>query len=183
MVVRRGNEFTGYHSPDGTTWTMKDPSGVESDAMNPVTIEMNSKVYIGLAVTSHQANVMCTSIFSDVSTNGAVTGSWMSQDIPSNAAEQLYVAMEDSTGHIKVVTHPDTNAVQIDKWQEWQIDLKEFSNAGVNLASVKKICVGVGNRNNPQRGGIGRIYIDDIRLHPPRYVSSLLIPDGDFSGN
>ena len=182
-VVRRGGEFTGYHSPDGITWTMKDPSGVEGDAMNPVTIEMNSKVYIGLAVTSHQANVMCTSIFSDVSTNGAVTGLWMSQDIPSNAAEQLYVAMEDSTGQIKVVTHPDANAVQIDKWQEWHIDLKEFSNAGVNLASVKKICVGVGNRNNPQRGGIGRIYIDDIRLHPPRYVSSLLISDGDFSGN
>jgi hypothetical protein len=183
-VVRRGDEFTGYHSPDGITWTMKDPSGVEGDAMNPVTIEMNSKVYIGLAVTSHQAKVMCTSIFSDVSTNGAVTGSWISQDIPSNAAEQLYVAMEDSAGHIKAVTHPDSNAVQIDNWQEWNIDLKEFSNAGVNLADVRKMCVGIGNRDNPQRGGIGRIYIDDIRLHPsrPRYVSSLLKPDGDFNG-
>jgi len=182
-VVRRGNEFTGYHSPDGIAWTMKDPSGVESDAMNPVTIEMNSKVYIGLAVTSHQANVMCTSIFSDVSTNGAVTGTWMSQDIPSNAAEPLYVAMEDSAGHAKVVTHPDSNAVQIDNWQEWNIDMEEFSNAGVNLADVRKICVGVGNRDNPQRGGIGRIYIDDIRLHPPGYFSSLLKPEGDISGN
>jgi hypothetical protein len=93
--------------------------------------------------------------------------------------------MEDSTGHIKVVTHPDTNAVQVDNWQEWHIDLKEFGDAGVNLADVRKMCVGVGNRDNPQRGGIGRIYIDDIRLHPPRprYVSSLLKPDGDFSGN
>ena len=27
------------------------------------------------------------------------------------------------------------------------------------------------------------LYIDDIRLHPPRYVSSLLKPDGNFSGN
>jgi hypothetical protein len=182
-VVRRGNEFTGYHSPDGVDWTMKDPSGAESGAMNPVTIEMNSKVYIGLAVTSHEANAMCTSVFSDVNTNGAITGSWISQDIPSNAVEPLYVAMEDSTGQIKVVTHPDVNAVQIDKWQEWHVDLKEFSDAGVNLEKIRKMYVGVGNRENPQRGGIGRIYIDDIRLYPSRYVSSLLKPDDDFSGN
>ena len=182
-VVRRGNEFTGYHSPDGITWTMKNPSGAESDAMNPVTIEMNSKVYIGLAVTSHEADAMCTSVFSDVNTNGAITGSWISQDIPSNAVEPLYVAMEDSAGQIKVVNHPDVNAVQIDKWQEWHVDLKEFSDAGVNLEKIRKMYVGVGNRENPQRGGIGRIYIDDIRLYPSRQVSSLLKPDDDFSGN
>jgi len=99
-LVRQGNEFTGYHSPDGVAWTMKDPSGAESDAINPVTIEMDSNVYIGLAVTSHQANVMCTSVFSDVSTTGRVTGQWMSQDIPSNAAEPLYVAV-DVNGRVK----------------------------------------------------------------------------------
>jgi len=181
-VVRRGNKFTGYHSPDGITWTMKDSSGAESDAMNPVTIEMNSKVYIGLAVTSHEASAMCASVFSNVSTNGAVTGSWMSQDIPSNAAEPLYVAMEDKTGRIKAVTHPDANAVQTDKWQEWRIDLEEFGSAGVNLADIKEMCVGVGSRDNPQQGGIGKIYIDDIRLHPSRHVSSLLKQDDDISG-
>jgi len=99
-LVRRGNKFTGYHSADGVTWAMKDASGVESDAMNPVSIEMGESVYIGLAVTSHQANVMCTSVFSDVSTTGRVTGQWMSQDIPSNAAEPLYVAV-DVNGRVK----------------------------------------------------------------------------------
>jgi hypothetical protein len=182
-LVRRGDEFTGYHSPDGVIWTMKDSSGYEANAMNPVTIEMDPNVCIGLAVTSHQANVMCASVFSDVGTSGEVAGQWMSQDIPSNAAEPLYVALEDSAGHTKIVTHPDPNAAQLDKWQEWNIDLKEFSNAGVNLASVKKMYIGVGNPHNPQCGGTGKLYIDDIRLHPPRYVSSLLNPDGDFSSN
>ena len=172
-LVRLGDEFTGYHSRDGVTWTMKDPTGAESDATNPVTIEMGPNVYIGLAVTSHHANVMCRSVFSDVSTSGKVTGQWMSQDIPSNAAEPLYVALEDSAGHIKVVTHPDPNAVQFENWQEWNIDLREFSNAGIDLVNVKKMYIGVGNRDNPQCGGTGKLYIDDIRLHPRRYASSL----------
>ncbi len=175
-LVRRGDELTGYHSPDGVTWTMKDSSGVEADATNPVTIEMGPNVYIGLAVTSHQANVMCRSVFSDVSSSGGAAGQWMSQDIPSNAAEPLYVALEDSAGHIKVVTHPDPNAVQFDNWQEWSIDLREFSNARVNLVNVKKMYIGVGDRDNPQCGGTGKIYIDDIRLYPPRYVSLLPRP-------
>jgi hypothetical protein len=173
-LVRRGDEFTGYHSPDGVTWTAKDPSGAEGDAMNPVTIKMGPNVYIGLAVTSHEANVMCTSVFSDVNSSGSIAGQWMSQDIPSNAAEPLYVAVEDTAGYIKAATHPDPNAVQFDTWQQWNIDLEEFGNAGVNLAKVRKMYIGVGDRDNPQCGGTGRLYIDDIRLHPPRRVLSLL---------
>ncbi len=182
-LVRRGDEFTGYHSPDGVTWTMKDPGGVERDAANPVTIEMSPNIYIGLAVSSHDAKVMCKSVFSDVSTSGKIAGRWVSQDVPSNAAEPLYVAVEDTAGHIKTVTHPDPNAVQFDNWREWNIDLKQFSNAGIDLVNVKKMYIGVGDRDNPQFGGTGKIYIDDIRLHPRRYVSSLQKPDGDLGGN
>jgi hypothetical protein len=182
-LVRRGDEFTGYHSPDGITWTMKDPAGVERDAANPVTIEMGPNVYIGLAVSSHDAKVMCKSVFSDVGTSGKVAGQWMSQDIPSNAAEPLYVAVEDSAGHIKAVTHPDPNAILFDNWQEWNIDMKEFSDAGIDLVNVKKMYIGVGNRDNPQCGGTGKLYIDDIRLHPRRYISSLQKQDGDLGSN
>jgi hypothetical protein len=40
---------------------------------------------------------------------------------------------------------------------------------GVNLAKVKKLCVGVGDQANPKAGGAGRIYIDDVQLRksPP----------------
>jgi len=35
---------------------------------------------------------------------------------------------------------------------------------GVDVASAKKVFIGVGDRDNPQHGSTGRIYIDDIRL-------------------
>jgi hypothetical protein len=40
---------------------------------------------------------------------------------------------------------------------------------GLNLAKVKKLCVGVGDQANPKAGGAGRIYIDDVKLRksPP----------------
>jgi len=54
--------------------------------------------------------------------------------------------------------------------------MKEFSNAGVNLKSIKKMFIGVGSRVNPQAGGTGTLYIDDIWLYRPRCVPSLLKP-------
>jgi hypothetical protein len=34
----------------------------------------------------------------------------------------------------------------------------------VNLGSVKKMIIGVGDRSVPKAGGSGKLYIDDIRL-------------------
>jgi len=55
-------------------------------------------------------------------------------------------------------------STQIDKWTEWTIDLQAF---GVNLANVNTIALGLGDKNNPQAGGSGTMYFDDIRLYPP----------------
>jgi hypothetical protein len=98
-----------------------------------------------------------------------------------NAPETLYVAVEDSTGQVRVTTHPNPEALQRAAWQQWNIALTQFS--GVNLASVKKMYLGVGNRSNPQAGGSGKLYIDDIRIYPPRCVPSLAKPAVDLSGN
>jgi hypothetical protein len=35
---------------------------------------------------------------------------------------------------------------------------------GVNLAKVKKLTIGVGDKASPAADGAGRIYIDDIRV-------------------
>jgi hypothetical protein len=55
-LVRTGNTFNGYQSSDGVNWVL-----VGSD-----TITMVSKVYMGLAVTSHSNLVLNTSTFSNV---------------------------------------------------------------------------------------------------------------------
>jgi hypothetical protein len=100
---------------------------------------------------------------------------------PANAAEQLYVALEDNAGQVKVAKHPELEAVQVRGWQEWNIELTQF--AGVNLKAVKKMYIGLGSRVSPAAGGSGKIYIDDIRLYRPRCVPSLAKPDADLSGN
>jgi len=99
----------------------------------------------------------------------------------ANAAEQLYVALEDNAGHVKVVNHLDPEAVQKAGWQEWNIELAQF--AGVNLKAVKKMYIGLGNRTTPRAGGTGTIYIDDIRVYASRCVPSMGKPAADLSGN
>jgi len=98
-----------------------------------------------------------------------------------NAPETLYVALEDSAGQVRVANHPEPEALQVPDWQQWNIALTQFS--GVNLAGVKKLYIGVGNRNNPQAGGSGKLYIDDIRVYPARCVPSLAKPAVDLSDN
>jgi hypothetical protein len=80
----------------------------------------------------------------------------------------LYVVVEDSAGHVKIVNHPDNpDAVLATDWQQWDIPLTVFSDAGVNLTAVETIYIGVGNSANSQAGGEGMLYVDDIRLYPP----------------
>ncbi len=81
----------------------------------------------------------------------------------ANAAEPLYVALNGSA----VVNHDNPNAAQTGRWTEWTIDLQAFADQGVNLANVNTIAIGFGNRNNPQPGGSGTMYFDDIRLYQP----------------
>ncbi len=56
-LVRRGDTFTGYTSPDGNTWTL----------LGTKTVSMNSTVYVGLAVCAHDATALNTSTFDHVS--------------------------------------------------------------------------------------------------------------------
>jgi hypothetical protein len=45
--------------------------------------------------------------------------------------------------------------------------VQAFADQGVNLANVNTIGLGLGDRNNPQAGGSGTMYFDDIRLYRP----------------
>jgi hypothetical protein len=130
---------------------------------------MGATVYIGLAVTSHNVNALTAAEFSNVSTTGNVTGAWEVAEIgvaqPSNSAGQLYVVVQDSAGKVKVVNHPDPAATTLSTWQQWRIPLSDLT--GLNLAAVKKVYIGVGDRTSPKPGGVGLLFIDDIGFGRP----------------
>jgi len=86
---------------------------------------------------------------------------------PANVAESMYVAVANATGPTAVVYHDNPDAALIDDWTQWNIDLEEISNQGVVLTNVDRLAIGFGNRNNPQLGGSGLMFIDDIRLYRP----------------
>jgi hypothetical protein len=154
--------FRGYYSADG--------SNFKAMSWNPRNISMSSNIYIGLALTAHNAGATCRAEFSNVTTTGNVTGQWAHQDIGivSNDAEPLYVAVSNSAGNPAVVVNDDANAAQIDTWTEWVIPLSAFAEKGINLSDVDKLAIGLGTRGNTTvPGGSGKMYFDDIRLYRP----------------
>jgi hypothetical protein len=74
-VVRSGTTFTGYLSPDGSTWT----------SLGTYTSSMASQVYVGLAVTSHANLAAVTDVFDNVTVSGSVT-STPSPSVPTGLA-------------------------------------------------------------------------------------------------
>ena len=174
-----GNFFMAYYSRNPAT----DPWYPMNS--NPQFIFMSPDVYIGLAVTSHNTTEACVVQFANIDTTGNVSGQWISQDIGmvSNSIEQLYVAVEDSAGKFKEVYHTEPNATVSDNWQEWNIDLEEFSNAGINLMNIRKMYIGVGDKFAQQPGGNGILYFDDFRLYRPRCLSSNVKLNNDLNGN
>jgi hypothetical protein len=79
-----------------------------------------------------------------------------------------------------VVEHNDVNAATLTTWQEWNIKLSDFTT--VNLDAIKKVYIGLGDRDVPVQGGSGAIYVDDIRACPPRCIPALAKPLYDFAG-
>jgi carbohydrate binding protein with CBM4/9 domain/F5/8 type C domain-containing protein len=173
-IERAGSLFTASVSPDGTEWTV---------VGDPQTIEMDGPALIGLALTSHLATQATSAQFSNVSFTGNVTGSWQVAEIGAtqpvgNDSETVYVAVEDSAGHVAVVTHP--SAAVRSGWTEWVIPYSDL--AGVNLNSVAMIYVGVGDRDNPTSGGGGTIFVDDIGYgrQAPEPAYENLLANGGF---
>ncbi len=153
-----GGAVTASYSADGSTWIQ-----IGTEAIN-----MNIPMYIGLAVTAHNTTEVCEAGFSNVSITGTVSGQWMNQDIgiTSNTAEPMYVVLNGSA----VVFNDNPDAALMTEWTEWNIELQKFADQGVNLANVETIGIGFGDRDNPQPGGSGLVYFDDIRLYLPRTV-------------
>jgi fibronectin type 3 domain-containing protein len=92
-LVRSGNTFTGYCSPDGVTWTQQ----------GAATFTMASVAYAGLALTSHNNSSLCTATFDNVTATG-----W-SAPLPPPAPAGL-AATTVSSSQITLAWNAVTNA-------------------------------------------------------------------------
>ena len=60
--------------------------------------------------------------------------------------------------------HPNPDALLAEQWQQWSIPLEDLTAKGVDVAAIRKLHIGIGDADNPQSGGIGIIYVDNIRV-------------------
>ena len=159
-ITRTGNVFKAERSADGKTWTQQ---GTDT------TVTMAATVYIGLAVTSHDATLTTVAEISNVSAAGTITGQWQAVAIgatmPSNGPAPLYLTVEDKAGKTKTVVNPNPSASAMVGWTEWRIPLSDLT--GVSLTAVKKITLGVGDKSSPKAGAAGMLYFDDIGYGHP----------------
>jgi hypothetical protein len=98
-------------------------------------------------------------------TNGVDTLVLYIRGVATNADGRLYVVVEDSAGKTVEAANSDSSITKTTTWTEWKTPLGGLT--GVNLAKIKKMYLGIGDRKNPVAGGSGRLYIDDIRVTKP----------------
>ncbi len=176
-LTRKGDVFTAQYSTDGSTW-----QDVTTADGSPASISMTGNPLIGLCVTSHNASLVTTAEFSEITSSG--TGPWRVAAVgddpqPGNDTDDLYVVIQDSSNKSAVVMNPDPAAVNANEWTEWKIPLSDLD--GVNLTKVKAMYIGVGDRDDPHPDGAGRIFIDDVRFgRPLQYDTTNLLVNGGF---
>jgi hypothetical protein len=85
----------------------------------------------------------------------------------ANSADRLYVTITDKSGKTGTSVCPTPSRIAMAAWTRWEIPLSDFSAAGVNLAAVKKIAIGLGDRDSAKAGGVGVLYLDDIYVGGP----------------
>jgi hypothetical protein len=85
-----------------------------------------------------------------------------------NAEQLMYLRLEDASGQSFTVENPFTFACQTDSWRQWTIPLVQFSDGGVDLTSVQKLTIGLGDgtSSGQAEGDRDHIFIDQIVLSP-----------------
>ncbi len=102
-----------------------------------------------------------------------------------------WVELEDTSSNTGYVVHTNPSQMGEDGWNEWNVDLGIFDACGVELTAIDRFSIGIGGYAKTGQSSkmldYGYIYLDDIRLYPPRcrtdtqgqaYFNS----KGDFTG-
>jgi len=113
--------------------------------------------------------------------NTAALALWFYGQSDNDANEQMYVALTGG-GKTGVVPYGNMNDIKKEEWQQWNIDLQDFvDDNSVDLTNVSRITIGFSH--GAGSGGDGTVYFDEIMLYPPRCVTALSLPEGDFTGD
>jgi Bacterial Ig-like domain/Glucose / Sorbosone dehydrogenase len=100
-LVRSGNNFTSFHSSNGTTWTA---------IGSPTALTMTNPVYVGLAVTSHNDGVIAAGAFDNVTITGRPPA-------PPAGTVNMYLEAENGTLTSPLVFFSDATASNGLGWQ------------------------------------------------------------------
>ena len=118
-------------------------------------------------VTNSEASMTLTAPRDWTQAGMAELSLWF-RGVSSNAADPMYVAVSNSAGAPAVVAHDDPAAATAGIWTQWRIPLQALADQGINLSNVDKIAIGLGNKAGmAASGGLGTLYVDDIRLYGP----------------
>ncbi len=174
------DDFEGYTDDEGSriyqTWTDGYTSGANGSVVGYFQAPFAEQAIVNTGNQSMPLdfNNVNSPYYSEAERLWSTTQNWTADDVNTlvvhvrgrgtNAAEPLYVVLEDSSSRSAVAVHPDPAVLTSTKWVEWKIPLSDFGTAGVSLTRIKKLYIGVGSRTNTAPGGAGRIYIDDIRV-------------------
>jgi len=171
---------TGSAVGDDTTGSFTEETIVNSGGQSMPLFYDNSKA--GAANYSETERTFAQA--QDWTTGGVSQLSLWFIGIATNAAEPLYIGLADSAGNSATLVHEDPAAAQADSFTLWPVDLADFADQGVNIASVEKLILGLGNPAAPIAGGAGTMYFDDIAVGNPVQVppvdSSNLLVNGGF---
>jgi len=102
---------------------------------------------------------------------------------PDYDAVRLWVELEDTGAQTHLVKYGDVNDIDVNEWHQWDISLEDYNSAGVNLSSLARVTIGIGGTTETGQSvaSEGTIWIDDIRLYPPRCIPELAHMAGNFN--
>lgn len=122
--------------------------------------------------------------YSEISREFAVSQNWEGFGIealgvtlhgtPDANEAPFYLILEDEDGFSAQVNFQPASDLIQREWQEfieWNIDLQVFRDAFVDTTAIKKIYLGSGDRGSVTGEATGAIFVDNISLYVPRYIS------------
>jgi hypothetical protein len=149
------NWIDGYGDPTNGAITSNDlPPYAETQIVHGGTQSMKYLFDTNLMISESTLTLVYPK---DWTADGVTKLSLWFRGASANPVERMFVALGNS-----VVYHPDPAATQMTGWNEWIIELTEFT--GVDLTNVGSITLGFGTKATPAAGGAGEVYFDDIRL-------------------